>query len=154
MRLANFLPQRFKPQLLLLAVLLASLCVFQPVQAAPSQPVASLNVPAIGFVGEALTFAISFDNADTTDPGYGPYVDLILPAAGADGAGAALDDGITFTSANYLGTPLTPVIPPFICAGSFVHPLSGAVTSCTPGTQVVVLYSCPSAALPPPSRPR
>lgn len=139
MRLANFLPQRLKPQLLLLAVLLASLCVFQPVQAAPSQPVASLSVPAIGFVGEALTFAISFDNADTTDPGYGPYVDLILPAAGADGAGAALDDGITFTSANYLGTPLTPVIPPFICAGSFVHPLSGAVTSCTIGTQVVVL---------------
>ncbi len=86
-------------------------------------------MPTDGFVGEPLSFSVSFDNTDTTDPGYGPYVDLILPAAGADGAGVAVDDGITFNSATYLGNGLTPIIPPFICSGgSFNHPLTGLAT--------------------------
>ncbi|MFN8480950.1 MAG: isopeptide-forming domain-containing fimbrial protein, partial [Kouleothrix sp.] len=91
-------------------------------------------------MGEPIAFTVTFDNVDTTDPGYGPYIDLILPAAGADGAGAATDDGITFSSATYLGTPLTPVIPPFICSGgTFTHPLTGLATACTNDTQIVVL---------------
>src|SRR5581483_12410757 len=43
------------------------------------------------------------------------------------------------TSAAYLGTPLTPVIAPFTCTGSFTHPLTGLVTTCTPDAQIVVL---------------
>ncbi|MEM8535736.1 MAG: hypothetical protein AAGF95_33225, partial [Chloroflexota bacterium] len=107
-----------------------------------ADPVASLNVPAEHFIGEPLNFTVSFDNADpdTADVGYGPYIDLILPAAGVDGSGGAVDDGITFIDANYLGAPLTPVIPPFICSGgTFTHPLTGIATPCVDGTQVVVL---------------
>ncbi|NOK83600.1 MAG: hypothetical protein GFH27_549305n176 [Chloroflexi bacterium AL-W] len=108
-----------------------------------ADPVASLNVPTEQFIGEPLSFTVSFDNADpdSADVGYGPYVDLILPAAGVDGAGAAVDDGISFIDANYLGAPLVPISPsPFICAGgTFTHPLTGLATPCVNGTQVVVL---------------
>src|SRR4051812_12280268 len=88
---------------LVLVLLLGLLAPLGVALASPSAPVASLQVPPDGFIGEPLSFTVAFDNVDTTDPGYGPYVDLILPAAGADGAGAATDDGITFNGASYLG---------------------------------------------------
>ncbi|MBE0699806.1 MAG: hypothetical protein IH586_23015, partial [Anaerolineaceae bacterium] len=84
---------------------------FQPARvmgAAVAIPAAALNVPADGMIGEALTFSVSFDNGvplgySGTAAGFGPYIDLIFPATGMDG-----DDGITFTSAAYLGASLTP----------------------------------------------
>ena len=52
-----------------------------------------------------------------TQTGYGPFIDLILPATGADGAGAAVDDGISFVSATYLGLPVTATVLTFIASG-------------------------------------
>ena len=52
---------------------------------------------------------VTFDNTGSAT-GYGPFIDLVLPTTGNDGAGAATDDGITFVSATYLGAPVTSVV--------------------------------------------
>ncbi|MCU0492050.1 MAG: hypothetical protein MUD01_10700, partial [Chloroflexaceae bacterium] len=76
---------RHRRWLLLLVVLLSLSGLFasRPVFAA-STPIVSLNVPPAPLIGETLSFTATFDNTGTT-PGYGPYVDLVLPAAGIDG---------------------------------------------------------------------
>jgi large repetitive protein len=117
--------------------------------------------PADPLIGETLVFPVTFDNTGTAT-GYGPFIDLVLPATGADGAGAAVDDGITFVSATYLGQPVTSVVLTFNGAGQATHPYavnaSGVplvVTGGTPGDQLVVLQlpfgsfttTQPSAAL-------
>ncbi|MBN2554808.1 MAG: DUF11 domain-containing protein [Anaerolineales bacterium] len=106
-------------------------------------PAVSLGVPDNVFIGEPFSFTATFDNSSVTDTdvGYGPYVDIYLPIAGADGAGAEIDDGISFSNASYLGIPLTPIAPsPFICAGgTYTHPLTNLATSCVNETQVVIL---------------
>ncbi|MBC8162287.1 MAG: hypothetical protein H7Z42_13840, partial [Roseiflexaceae bacterium] len=124
--------------LLLVALIMTLFGSASPVFA-DGLPQALLVVPTPTFVGEPYTFTVAFDNDNTATVGYGPYIDLALPAAGADGAGAQLDDGITFTSAAYLGTPVVPVIPPFLCTGNFTHPLTGLVTACVVDTQIVIL---------------
>lgn len=96
-------------------------------------------------IGTPLVFTVSFDNASPTQAGYGPYIDLILPATGADGAGAAADDGITFVSASYLGQPVVATAITFNASGQATHPYAvtslGAplVVTGTPGDQLVVL---------------
>ena len=80
-------------------------------------PVATLVPPASSMIGEQTTFQVSFDNTSTTDTGFGPYIDLFLPATGADGAGTAIDDGISFVSANYLGTPINATVISLTTAG-------------------------------------
>ena len=66
---------------------------------------------------------MSFDNTATAGAGYGPYVDLWLPATGTDGAGEEADDGLTFTSAVYRGTALdADVISVTDCADGGTHP--------------------------------
>lgn len=81
-------------------------------------PVATLNnLPASPLIGEQATFTVQFDNADPADTGYGPYVDLYLPATGADGAGAATDDGVSFVSATYLGSPVPATVITLTAAG-------------------------------------
>lgn len=104
-------------------------------QAAPPVPAstvtASTNSPLLG---EGVALTVTFDNSDTTDTGYGPYVDLVFDAGGADG-----DDGVTFGSASYLGAPLAP-LEVFNCTGAAqIHPLTGASLSCPVGSQIVVL---------------
>ena len=92
------------------------------------------------FIGEQAQFAVAFDNTGSSagDTGYGPYVDLRFDSAGADGAGVAGDDGITFASASYLGAPLTPRI--VTCSGtSVVHPITQASVACSSDAQLVVL---------------
>ena len=97
-------------------------------QAAPSDrplvdipPTVSLNLPAQVFLGEDVSFTVSFDNTDTV-PGYGPIVDLILPTNGADGAQNTDPplDGLSFLSATYLGVAVESTVQTF--------PGSGAVT--------------------------
>ncbi len=57
-------------------------------------------------IGEDFGFYASFDNS--VDTGYGPFIDLIFPTNGADGAaGTATPDGLTFVSAAYDGYVLT-----------------------------------------------
>jgi uncharacterized repeat protein (TIGR01451 family)/fimbrial isopeptide formation D2 family protein len=67
-------------------------------------PVVSLSAPSEVLVGEDFSFSVDFDNTSATDPGYGPYIDLIFPVNGADGnAGNDTPDGIDFNNATYQG---------------------------------------------------
>lgn len=104
-------------------------------QAAPPVPTATISAATTSpLVGENVALTVTFDNTDTTDAGYGPYVDVVFDSGGADG-----DDGVTFGSADYLGASLTPLAV-FDCTGAAVtHPLTGASTPCPVGSQIVVL---------------
>ncbi len=108
-------------------------------------PTASLTLAARTLIGEVINFTVGFDNTSATDTGYGPFVDLFLPATGADGAGAATDDGLTFVSATYLGSAVTSTSLTFNASGQATHPyardVSGnpVVVSGTTGDQLVVL---------------
>ena len=60
-------------------------------------------------IGETFQFTVTFDNTGT-DPGFGPFVDLIFPVNGADGAaGTDTADGIDFVSATYLGQTMNTI---------------------------------------------
>ncbi|RME61511.1 MAG: isopeptide-forming domain-containing fimbrial protein, partial [Caldilineae bacterium] len=77
-------------------------------QSSGPTPVVTLNAPATQFIGEDFSFTVTFDNASPTDVGYGPFVDVVFPVNGADGAaGTDTADGIDFLSATYLGSPVT-----------------------------------------------
>ncbi len=96
-----------------------------PKEMAPlaAAPVVTLSVPSPIFIGQDFSFTATFDNASPTDVGYGPYIDLVFPVTGADGAGAAIDDGITFVSATYLGAAVTSTVLPFPAPlGCVTHP--------------------------------
>ncbi len=73
---------------------------------------ASANV----LIGSSFTFEVDFSNPGPSI-GYGPYVDLFLPTTGKDGS-----DGITFSSASYLGTPLAATVLTFDSHGNATHP--------------------------------
>jgi len=99
-----------------------------PVQAAPVErprvntpPAVSLNVPAEAFIGNNVTFTVTFDNTNTV-PGYGPLIDLIIPTNGPDGAQNTNPplDGLSFLSATYLGSSVENTVLTF--------PGSGGVT--------------------------
>ena len=78
----------------------------QVVQAKPlSVPNAavSLGIPSSVMLGEDFEFTVSFEN-NGTDPGYGPFIDLVFPVTGQDG-----NDGITYDlilRSTYLGSSL------------------------------------------------
>ncbi len=86
-----------------------------PVQPQQSQPrplaapgvSVTLDMPNKVFLGEDFTFTVTFDN-NGTDPGYGPFIDLVFPVTGADG-----DDGVDFVSATYLGAAVESVVQTF-----------------------------------------
>ncbi len=85
------------------------------VQAA-ADPQVSLSVPDT-LIGDTFDVVASFDNADSTDTGFGPYIDLIIPFNGTDGINGDTTSGspteadgiISVNSATYLGTPLTTI---------------------------------------------
>jgi len=107
-----------------------------PAQAAPPAPEASLTVPPGGFIGDTLDFTVSFDNADVTDTGFGPFINLFMPASGEDG-----DDGISFDGATYLGVPVDATVVP-ITGCPINHPFLGSVdcpAGFGPGDEMVVL---------------
>jgi hypothetical protein len=58
-------------------------------------------------IGEDVQFTVTFDNtaaAGSGDTGFGPFIDLLFPVNGADGAaGSDTADGLDFTGATYLG---------------------------------------------------
>ncbi|RPJ27141.1 MAG: hypothetical protein EHM33_09100, partial [Chloroflexi bacterium] len=119
----------------------------------------SLSVPANVMIGENFTFTATFDNASgtVTDVGYGPFIDIIFPVIGMDGAGAAADDGIDFISATYLGTLITgadlrvltfPASPQGVCTAGqtqLSHPFAvdasgvGLPVCGTPGNKFVTM---------------
>ena len=120
---------------------------FAPLSDSP--PTISLSVPAEAPLGADVSFGVTFDNTDPSDPGFGPIVDVILDTTGADG-----DDGLgtTSISASYAGIPFTtgganPTmwVLTFDGAGQATHPLyrdnTGAFITVngTPGDTLVVL---------------
>ncbi len=69
-------------------------------------PSLALNIPSTTPLGENFTFTASFSNSG--DPGYGPFIDIVLPAKGVDGVYPGTDpgdvyDGISFVSASFAG---------------------------------------------------
>ncbi|MEE1864922.1 VCBS domain-containing protein [Pseudomonas auratipiscis] len=86
-------------------------------------PSTGLSGGADVLLGENFTFTVTFSNS-TTDAGYAPFIDLFFPATGKDGAGAEIDDGITFSSASYLGQTLTAHLLTFDANGKASHPLA------------------------------
>ena len=98
------------PVALLVWLLVAGMLLIPaPSHAAPAAgpvPTVTLSAPAEAMIGENLSFSVAFSNSSATAPGYGPYIDLVFPVTGSDGAGVGLDDGIDFVSATYLGAPV------------------------------------------------
>ena len=86
-------------------------------------PSTELSGGAEVLLGNTFTFTVTFTNS-TSDTGYAPFVDLFFPATGKDGAGAEIDDGITFVSATYLGQTLTAHVLTFDANGQASHPLA------------------------------
>ena len=79
-------------------------------------PTVNMTLPANVFIGTNFTFNLDFSNTGDV-PGYGPYIDVFLPATGKDG-----NDGISFVSASYLGTALTSTVLTFDASGNATHP--------------------------------
>ena len=75
-----------------------------------AQPALVLQVPPQVMIGESFQLTATFDNTHATDVGFGPFVDLYVPVNGSDGVGGVGADGISFTSAQYLGTPVTTTV--------------------------------------------
>ncbi len=100
-------------------------------------------------LGGSFSVTLTFDNVADGDPGsnvgYGPYIDLVVPTTGKDGGNGNTNDGITFGSATYLGTPVTSTSVTFDANGQAVHPFardaSGnpVIVTGTPGDTLVVL---------------
>ena len=85
-------------------------------------------------LGEDFTFEVTFTNNDPIDPGFAPYIDLFVPATGADG-----DDGLTVNSASYLGSPVSQTTITLtaadITSGVVAHPF---YTDSAGGTDVTI----------------
>ncbi|HYJ84979.1 MAG TPA: putative Ig domain-containing protein [Pyrinomonadaceae bacterium] len=128
----------------------------------PPLPSVMLDVPSEVLIGETMTFKVKFKNTGTT-VGYGPFVDIVLDAGGANIAKPTptlpdppcVCDGIKFVSARMVdvsGGPLAlPPVPPSpittACAKlpnpvSVDHPFaaSGVIdVTMRPGAQLVTL---------------
>ncbi|MEN0105591.1 MAG: DUF4347 domain-containing protein, partial [Pseudomonas sp.] len=74
-------------------------------------------------LGDQFTFTVNFSNT-SSDVGFAPYIDLFMPVTGKDGAGSAVDDGISFVSATYLGQTLVSHVVTFDSNGDATHPLA------------------------------
>ncbi len=97
--------------------------------AAPT-PTVSLDVSNQVLIGETFSFTVIFDNS-STDIGYGPYIDLYLPQSGADDSSdGEKEDGITYTSADYLGNNIRTWEYGCVEGGTITHPLTGLSVSC------------------------
>ena len=116
-------------------------------------PVASATVtaPAVPpLLGEASTLVVTFDNTDASNVGYGPYVDILINAAGADGLGAAADDGLVLASMSLGGSPVAAVVPAGTpCSGApMAHPLTTLPITCASGLRLFV-FPLPFASFTP-----
>ncbi|MCA9258856.1 MAG: hypothetical protein KDA61_06635, partial [Planctomycetales bacterium] len=104
-----------------------------------AQPAVALSAPAQVMIGEDFQITATFDNADATDPGFGPFVDLYIPVNGSDGVAGSGVDGIAFSGANYLGASIATTLLTFPDDGggfgSVVHPYAVDAT----GTPLTVL---------------
>ncbi|MFM8290920.1 MAG: beta strand repeat-containing protein, partial [Planctomycetia bacterium] len=105
-------------------------------------PTASLSAPD-GFIGTEIPLSVTFDNTGT-DIGYGPFIDVIMPASG--NAPPLPNNGVSFKtgSATYLGTAVPTTVLTFGPTGQVNHPFAKTalgnpvVISGDPGDQLVV----------------
>ena len=124
-----------KLAVLLLVVMMATAALLPLVASAAANPIplASLDVPSEAYIGANVDFTVTFDNAaaNQADAGYGPYIDLLLPKSGIDGATPTPgNDGITFNGASYLGTPAVNYTLDCPAGTTVTHPLTGLPVSC------------------------
>ena len=99
-------------------------------------PVATATVTAPGIaplLGEQSTLVVTFDNSDSSSVGYAPYLDILINSVGADGPGAAIDDGLVLATMSLVGSPVAAVIPGgTACSGApMPHPLTTLLVTCT-----------------------
>ncbi len=91
---------------------------------------ATVSAPGSVPLGQPFGFSVQFSNISGFT-GYGPYINVFMPSGGADGtSGGGTDDGYNFSSATYLGVPLTPTIISCPSGGTVVSPLTGLMVSC------------------------
>ena len=83
------------------------------------------DTPSAVQLGQPFSLNLNFDNTSTTDSGYGPYINLFLPSAGADG-----DDGYSFVNATYLGAPVTAIALPCPSGNSVSSPVTNLPVVC------------------------
>ncbi|MEM9063602.1 MAG: isopeptide-forming domain-containing fimbrial protein [Pseudomonadota bacterium] len=120
-----------------------------------AEPTVTVDGPDTVELGaQDVSLTLTFDNTsgDATpgdpadgDVGFVPFINVVLPTTGADGAGAEIDDGVTFDSATFLGTtvPTTEVV--FDASGEAEHPLAvetngdPLVITGTPGDTLLVI---------------
>ena len=80
------------------------------------------------FIGQTADLTLRFDNtAIGNNVGYAPYINVVLPTNGADGAGAGnspVNDGVSFVSATYLGAPVEAHLVEFDATGHATHPFA------------------------------
>ncbi len=103
--------------------------------AAPTPTTTTTIADANPLIGTSTTIGIDFTNTGASgETGFGPYLDVYLDTAGADG-----DDGLTLTGApdfHGFALPYTTIS----CTGAAVtHPLTKLSVVCPAGTQLVVV---------------
>ncbi|MEO1495194.1 MAG: hypothetical protein AAFV19_23875, partial [Pseudomonadota bacterium] len=90
-----------------------------------AEPTVTIDGPAEVELGaQDVTYSVTFDNTSDTDTGFAPFINVVLPTTGADGAGNEIDDGITFDSATFLGTSIVPTEVVFDADGNAEHPVA------------------------------
>ena len=106
------------------------------IQVALAGPIAGgsfAGAPTEVLIGESFSFTVNLQNTGDA-PGYGPYIDVVFPRNGNDGAGAAIDDGVSFVSATYAGQAVQSTLLTFDASGNATHPYARTIT----GAPVVV----------------
>ncbi|PKO13986.1 MAG: hypothetical protein CVU39_16535 [Chloroflexi bacterium HGW-Chloroflexi-10] len=133
-------------RMLVILVLITGGLVLTPqgqIEARPlleSVPAIGLNVPAEQFLGENVSFTVTFDNPEASggDAGYGPFIQVFLDTTGADGiypgdTGVNAYDGLGTSSINvtYAGSALASGDVWELevnASGQFVHPILRDIT--------------------------
>ena len=91
-------------------------------------PIPTLNIvaPSEQLLNESFTFHLNFNNTGV-DTGFGPMIELILPAQ------------IQFQSASFLGVALNPYSAVFGPSGTLINPFTSLPVSGTPGSTLYIL---------------
>jgi len=71
-------------------------------------------------IGDTVTLSFTFDNMDTIETGYGPFIDLYLPTRGI--SGSPNFDGVILQSVSAFSPPMNPTI--------FTVPITAANSGC------------------------
>jgi uncharacterized repeat protein (TIGR01451 family) len=106
-------------------------------------PTTTATVPPNPFLGTDVNLSATFTNTGDA-PGFGPFIDVILPTPGADGPPAM--EGLSYNSgsATHLGHPVTAFVTTFDANGHAAHPLAVGtdgkpiIVNGPPGDQLVV----------------